>query len=319
MASYNTIRGLRVKYLSADPATSESGQVWYNSTTGSLRAAGIIGLASWSAGGNLGSARTNGCSGGLQNSALYAGGGSPGGATELYNGTAWTGSGAMNTNRFGHRGAGTQTSYIMAGNDPSTAAESFNGSAWSNETAYPTSVSGIGAAGTDAAAVFFAGGAPITSTFYWNGSAWSDQSAANQGGNANSGPMGAGQSDAVYMSPTELTGVQGRTQVWDGSSWTSVGTSSLQKSNRSNMGTVSTNCVAAGGAGAPYSVECEAFNGTSWSSTASLASPKGAGGGAGTGSAGLAFGGNSSGSPDVTAKTEEFTGPVVSTQTVTTS
>ena len=124
MAVYNQIKGLRVKYLSADPAGAEAGQVWYNSSTGSLRVAGILGTASWASGGNLGSARTNGCAGGLQTAALYAGGGSPGGATELYNGTSWTGSGAMNTNRFGHRGAGTQTSYIMAGNDPSTAAES---------------------------------------------------------------------------------------------------------------------------------------------------------------------------------------------------
>jgi len=319
MASYNTIRGLRVKYLSSDPAGAEAGQVWYNSTTGTVRVAGILGTASWASGGALGSGRTNGCAGGLQTAALYAGGGSPGGATELYNGTSWTGSGAMNTNRFGHRGAGTQTSYIMAGNDPSTAAESFNGSAWSNETAYPTSVSNVGAAGTDSAAVFFGGGPTTTITNYWNGSAWSNQGSANQGGAANNGPMGASQSDAVFLSGTELTGVVGRTQIWDGSSWTSSGSASLGKSSRSNMGTVSTNCVAAGGTPAPYSTAAEAYNGTSWSTTGSLASPKANGGGAGSGTAGLAFGGNSSGSPDVTAKTEEFTEATAATKTITTS
>ena len=41
MAGYNEIRGLRVKYLSADPANAENGQVWYNSTTGKLRVEGI--------------------------------------------------------------------------------------------------------------------------------------------------------------------------------------------------------------------------------------------------------------------------------------
>ena len=30
MAGYNEIRGLRVKYLSADPSNAEDGQVWYN-------------------------------------------------------------------------------------------------------------------------------------------------------------------------------------------------------------------------------------------------------------------------------------------------
>ena len=47
MAGYNTIRGLRVKYLSADPANPEAGQVWYNSTTGNLRVDGIALAASW--------------------------------------------------------------------------------------------------------------------------------------------------------------------------------------------------------------------------------------------------------------------------------
>jgi len=52
MAGYNEIRGLRVKYLSADPSNAEDGQVWYNSTSGTLRVQGI-GIASWSSGGNL--------------------------------------------------------------------------------------------------------------------------------------------------------------------------------------------------------------------------------------------------------------------------
>ena len=57
MANYNTIRGLRVKYLSADPAGAEDGQVWYNSTTGNLRVEGILGTAAWSSGGEWETAR----------------------------------------------------------------------------------------------------------------------------------------------------------------------------------------------------------------------------------------------------------------------
>jgi hypothetical protein len=41
MAGYNEIKGLRVKYLSADPSNAENGQVWYNSTSGNLRVQGI--------------------------------------------------------------------------------------------------------------------------------------------------------------------------------------------------------------------------------------------------------------------------------------
>ena len=49
MAGYNEIRGLRVKYLSADPSNAEDGQVWYNSTTGNLRVQGI-GIEAFSSG-----------------------------------------------------------------------------------------------------------------------------------------------------------------------------------------------------------------------------------------------------------------------------
>jgi len=47
MASYNTIKGLTVKYLSADPANPEDGQVWYNSGTGNLRVDGMVLAGSW--------------------------------------------------------------------------------------------------------------------------------------------------------------------------------------------------------------------------------------------------------------------------------
>ena len=49
MAGYNEIRGLRVKYLSADPSNAEDGQVWYNSTLGNLRVQGI-GTSAWISG-----------------------------------------------------------------------------------------------------------------------------------------------------------------------------------------------------------------------------------------------------------------------------
>ena len=306
MSTYKELFGKYVQSIASDPTTAVAeGQIWYNTTSNTFKS--LLSAGSWSAGGNLSSARTNGCAGGLQSSALYAGGGSPGGATELYNGTAWTGSGAMNTNRFGHRGAGTQTSYIMAGNDPSNVAESFNGSSWTTEAVYPSSISQVGASGTDAAAVFFAGGTPITATVYWNGSSWSDQSVANQGGAANNGPMGASQSDALFLSGTSLgsPALLGRTQIWDGSSWTSQGTASLQMDSRMNMSQSSTYAVSAGGR-SPYSVVTELFDGSTWSTTTSLTTAQAAGGGAGSASSGLTFGGNYPGSPDVYNGTQEW-------------
>ena len=94
MAGYNTIRGLRVKYLSADPSNPEDGQVWYNSTTGNLRVDGILGTASWAAGGVMGTPVRSGVQAGTQTAALQAGGFTDPSTkyiatTQEYNGSSW--------------------------------------------------------------------------------------------------------------------------------------------------------------------------------------------------------------------------------------
>ena len=38
MATYREIKGLKVPYLDADPPSDAEGDVWYNSSTGKLRA-----------------------------------------------------------------------------------------------------------------------------------------------------------------------------------------------------------------------------------------------------------------------------------------
>jgi hypothetical protein len=37
MATYSAIKGLEIQSLSADPANPIKGQVWYNSTSGTLK------------------------------------------------------------------------------------------------------------------------------------------------------------------------------------------------------------------------------------------------------------------------------------------
>ena len=51
MADYQDIRGLRVKYLSADPGDPASGEVWYNSTTATLKTRLLS--EAWSSGSSL--------------------------------------------------------------------------------------------------------------------------------------------------------------------------------------------------------------------------------------------------------------------------
>ena len=75
MSTYTELRGLKVKYLAADPDPGTAGDVWYNSTTFELK--GFVGRAAWSAGPALGTARGNMATGGTQTATFGAGGGTP--------------------------------------------------------------------------------------------------------------------------------------------------------------------------------------------------------------------------------------------------
>ena len=120
MAGYNTIRGLRVKYLSADPATSEDGQVWYNSTTGNLRVEGMVLAAAWASGATTNVAAYQLAGAGTQTAALAMGGANQTGtgsltSTEEYDGSSWTTQNGIPGATSYMGGCGVQTAAIIAG------------------------------------------------------------------------------------------------------------------------------------------------------------------------------------------------------------
>ena len=93
MSTYKEIHGTDIEILSSDPANPVEGQVWYNSTSNTVKAV-FNNPGSWSTGGALNTARKNFGDAGTQTAAL-AFGGDGGGAgevtvTESYNGTSWT-------------------------------------------------------------------------------------------------------------------------------------------------------------------------------------------------------------------------------------
>ena len=74
MTTYKNIKGIEIKYLSADPPAPTVGQVWYNSTTKVVKGA-INGVGAWASGGNLNTARVISTSNaGTQTAALAFGG-----------------------------------------------------------------------------------------------------------------------------------------------------------------------------------------------------------------------------------------------------
>jgi hypothetical protein len=101
MTTYNEIAGRRVNFLSSDPTyvdTNSNGQVWYNSTSATLKS--WLPTGAWSAGGNMNTSRAYYQGTGTQSAALGFGGylstSTPSNATEAYNGIAWTSKANLN-------------------------------------------------------------------------------------------------------------------------------------------------------------------------------------------------------------------------------
>jgi hypothetical protein len=141
MATYTGIKGQSVQVVSSDPSPLIPGQVWYNSTSCSLKAAVTCpGSGTWTAGGALGTARKQLAGAGTNTAALAFGGSSPRfRCTESYNGTSWTAGGAMGTGRSDLAGAGTNTAALAFGGDTGAltgATESYNGTSWTAGGAY---------------------------------------------------------------------------------------------------------------------------------------------------------------------------------------
>ena len=73
MTTYKEIKGQLIRQVSSDPSDPQIGQIWYNNTTGALKAFLTIDAA-WSAGGNLNTARRDLAGCGTKSLALGFGG-----------------------------------------------------------------------------------------------------------------------------------------------------------------------------------------------------------------------------------------------------
>ena len=119
MAEYINIKGQNIEVVASDPANPTQGQIWYNSTSNTLKGGGFQ-AAAWATGNNMNTARyyIAGC--GIQTAALGFGGYSPALAnvtsTENYNGSVWTNSPAsLSVAVRRSAGAGSNTAALSAG------------------------------------------------------------------------------------------------------------------------------------------------------------------------------------------------------------
>jgi hypothetical protein len=184
MTTYNELAGLRVNYLGSDPTlnTSNEGQVWYNSTSGTLKS--LVQIKTWSAGGNMITARGGFAGCGTQTAGLGFGGYTPGSGnrnlTEEYSGYTWTAGGNLPVSVRDLAGAGTQTAGLAFGGFTTTTTnetKEYDGSAWTAGGNMGTARFTLMGCGTQIAGLGFGGvtyppPTRIALTEEYDGSAW---------------------------------------------------------------------------------------------------------------------------------------------------
>ena len=242
-----------VQSVASDPSPASEGDVWYNSTTGSLKS--LVALAAWSSGSPLITARENLAGAGTQTAALAFGGYEFVTTTEKYNGTSWSANPTgLNTGRFGlSSNVGTQTAGLTFGGQPPTtaASESFNGTSWTNTPSLNTARSYAAGCGIQTAALAVGGtitpGPVSGATESYNGSTWTSSPSSLNTSRSNSGMSGTQTSAIYFFGRTPPSTYYTSSETWDGTSWVSGPSGANSKSSFAYVGNTLSSALSAGG------------------------------------------------------------------------
>ena len=227
MASYEEIYGKRVDVLSSDPSTLAGGEVWYNSTTGTLKT--VVSFRAYSSTTNLPSARAiNAPGGATQNSGLSIGGATPPDIanTEEWNGLGWTAGGNYPAGKSYLGAAGPQTAALAGGGSGyPAAANTYNGTSWTGVSAMPDGYEACRYIGTATAGIMVAGGdggSPgyPADSHKWDGSSWT--SGGSLPGPKNYGSTVSGTQTAAFSAGGSYP-QKNTTSNYDGTSWSTSG------------------------------------------------------------------------------------------------
>jgi len=340
VATYYDIHGQKVKYLSSDPSPVTKGQVWYNSTSNTLKIRSYKN-AVWTSGTNSPyAARGSRGFGDSKNSAQIFGGYTTTAVSTSveYDGSSWSATPSLNTATYASSvGVGVKSSAITVGGAGQNS-EQWNGSAWSNITTFPNSpnsVENTGGFGTTTAGYFLGGSSPSPttatvkpSTITWNGSSWTALNPMSIG-RTDMGSCGTATAAIVFGGesgvPPSYPGVRNNQESWDGTCWSA--SPATLNSPRYAFSTCQNGPAAtawAGGGylsgGAPY-LSTEEYDGTTWSNSPATVTYEARGGqGAGgiQGASGFMANGTYPGTPSFNSQgCSEFDPGGIETQTVT--
>ena len=285
MANYKGIKGFSIQSLSSDPSNLAQGEIWYNTTSNTLKGFANIG-ASWASGGNVNTARSGaGCSAGTTSAGLIANGGGPSPAadeqnTEIYDGSTWTQTGhTTNSNKTLAAQTGTSTAAFIFGE--AVACDSYNGTTWSNpgNDVNTARVGGGGGGGPGGQTSSLWGGGyqvPIATraniTEEYDGSTWTEVGDMNTARLYQGCASGTPQTTALEFGgqsgvpPTPSTDCLSITEQWNGTGWTEVGDMNTGRREMGSFGT-NTGAFAVGGMTLPglaFTAKVEQYNGTAW-------------------------------------------------------
>ena len=273
---YNSTLGLLKGYV-LGPATVESSG---NVNTGRSQAGGVGTMTagimfggetpsltgateefdgtSWSNGGTCPATKSDMHSSGTQTAALWGGGSPTSSASYLYDGSSWTGTGAMtfaNRDVFGGS-AGISTAALQVGGfispgNYSATMQTFDGSSWTNiPQTFPSApkTGNFSTTGTQTACL---SAGPGTDSIEWNGSTWT---ATNNlaTGNSSAVHQGTVSASVLMTGPPPSGGYGTGIQLWDGTNWSnSPLTFTTGRSQAVGGGSASAGYVAAGADGTP--------------------------------------------------------------------
>tara|TARA_R110002012_G_scaffold59953_3_gene156833 strand:- start:1872 stop:3674 length:1803 start_codon:yes stop_codon:yes gene_type:complete len=313
MAAYKDLVGQKITKVTSNPGEPKTGQMWYNSTSGSLKGLSVV-KAFTSSSTYLAELFGQGGAGSQTSALSFGGAGSPGSTvvttTGEYNGSGWATGGAMSTARRSMIGFGIQTAalgstgYSATGNQ--TASEEYDGSSWTGGGAYPVGQELGSGCGTQTAGLGCGGQpTPATSNEY-DGSSWTASPGNLNDGRSFLTTVGT-QTAALAAGARSSNPLNKNCEEYNGSTWTSVNSLNTTRDLVSFGAGIQTAAISYGTPGS-----LESYDGTNWTNEpATMGTARNSGSNAGSATAALACGGSPGGA---TALTEEYN---VSTNTIT--
>lgn len=265
-----------------------------------------VGVAAWSAGGDLTAAQAQGAGFGTLDAAVVAGGTNTAGTTiatvQEYDGTTWTSVTSLPAARYSITGLGTQTAGVAVGGcfgatGPFADTYEYDGTSWGASVSMNTARGTPGASGIQTDALVWGGittgGTNTNTAETYNGTAWANSPnnlTEAMGDVANSGTSTSALS-AGGNNPTWAC-----TYCYNGSAWSLLSPATVFYNRRlaRSLGTYSCTVTAGGSAFAPVTNCTQTWNGTTWAAGCNITTARSSHFGAGylTSATGLIAGGN---------------------------